>query len=164
MVFLQLKAGKKSKAKAKQTVVLTTPQITFAAVAAPNPPSSPTDWSDVDQLIKDIDAISVGLQPVLTLGGQLQQFLAKVKEQMGIPAELHAKLSQLINGAKFLHDLLQFLQTFPDLSIFLPALTSSLADELKAAGELDTAMNQLVQSATALSNSVQVCMVLYILI
>ena len=156
MVSLQLKASKRSKVTTQQTLLLTTPPIAFAVVSAPNLPSSPTNWSDVDQLIKDIDAISVGLQPVLSLGGQLQQFLTKVKEQMGIPAELHSKLSQLTDVAKFLHDLLQFLQAFPVLNTFLPALTDSLADELKAAGDLDTEMNQLLQSVTALSNSVQV--------
>jgi len=80
-------ANERSKITIKQILLLATLPIVFAEVAAPNLPYSPTDWSDVDQLIKDISV------PVFNFGGQLQQFLTKVKEQMEIPAELHAKLS-----------------------------------------------------------------------
>lgn len=137
-------------------LLLTYKPVTFAAIANPLPPPVPDDWSDVDQLINDIDAISAGFQPVLTLGGQMQQFLNKVQEQMGIPAELDAKLSQLVDIAKFLYDLFHFLQQFPVLNTVLSPLTDSLADELKLIGELGTSITQLGQSTIALSTALQV--------
>ena len=113
-------------------------------------------WSDVTQFTNAVDSISTSLKPVLTLGGELQAFLSTVQKQMGMPAELHTRLTQLSELTTFLHDLSQFLQQFPIFKPFLPALTASLAKEQQAITYLDTDVGQLVQSAASLSTSLQV--------
>ena len=130
--------------------------VLFVAIAAPKVSSSPTDWSDVTQLMNDVDAISNGLQPVLNLGGKLQQFLCKAQQQMGIPEDLQNQLSNLAVIVQCLHDLSQFLQMFPIFKPFLTPLTASLSDEIQAIAKLDTGMSQLVQATYDLSVSIKV--------
>ena len=130
--------------------------VSFVAIAVPKASSSPTDWSDVIQLMNDVDAISNGLQPVLNLGGKLQQFLCKAQQQMGMPEDLHNQLIKLSDVMQFLHDLSQFLQMFPIFKPFLTPLTASLSDEIQAIGKLDTGMSQLVQATSDLSVSIKV--------
>ena len=130
--------------------------VSFAAIAIQNTSSSPTDWPYVTQFMNDVDAIISGLQPVLNLGGELQKFLSKVQQQMGIPKELHNQLIKLSDLAQFLYDLSQFLQMFPIFKPFLPPLTASLSGEKQAIANLDTDMSQLVQSTVDLSVAIKV--------
>lgn len=120
-------------------------------------------WPDVTEFINDVNSTTVRFKPVVTLGGKLQAFLAKVQQQMEIPSELHTRLTQLSELATFLHDLSQFLQQFPIFKLFLPPLTASLANERQAITGLDTDVGQLVQSAASLSASIQVLVYLHAL-
>lgn len=126
------------------------------AVAAPKRVSSPKDWSDVDRFTTDIDSICGTLKPILDVGQELEKFLRKAHEQMGKPAELHARLTQLSDLVNFLHDVSQFLQQFPLFNAFLPALTTSLGEEQKAFTGLDSDMSQFVKSVSSLSDSLKV--------
>ena len=130
--------------------------ISLAAIATPKASSSPTDWSDVTQLMNDVDVISNGLQPVLDLGGKLQNFLCKAQQQMSMPEDLHNQLIKLSDIMQFLHDLSQLLQMFPIFKPFLTPLTASLSDEIQAIAKLDTGMSQLVQATSGLSVSIKV--------
>ena len=127
------------------------------AIAVLKVSSSPTDWSDVIQLVNDVDTISNGLQPVLNLGGELQKFLCKAQQQMSIPEDLHNQLSKLSDIMKFLHGLSLLLQMFPIFQPFLVSLTASLSDEIQTIAELDNDMSHLVQTTSDLSVSIKVC-------
>ncbi len=148
--------GRQRRSIATAPLSYTASLVSFPAIASPQPTGSPTDWSDTAQFAKDVDSITTSLAPVLTLGGELQKFLAKAQQQTEIPSELHTRLAQLSELTTFLHDLSQFLQQFPIFKPFLPPLTSSLANELQAITGLDTDMSQLVQSTASLSSSLQV--------
>lgn len=145
--------------------------VTPGSFLAPTPPlpldthgaAVKDDWPDVTQFINDVNGITVHFKPVVTLGGKLQAFFAKVQQQMEIPSELHTRLTQLSELATFLHDLSQFLQQFPIFKLFLPSLTASLANEQQAITGLDTDVGQLVQSAASLSASIQVLVYLHAL-
>ena len=69
--------------------------VSLVAIAAPRASSSPTDWSDVIQLMNDAGAIINGLQPVLNLGGELQKFLCIAQQQMSMPKDLQNQLCNL---------------------------------------------------------------------
>ena len=134
------------------------PLVTLAAFPAVAPPclaSSPTDWSDTDQFVKDVESICKSLSPVLTLGTQLQQYLQKAHAQLVIPGQLHTKLSALQTETQFLYDFSKFLQLFPVFG-FLPPLTAGLEGELTDIKGLDGDMQQFVDSTSSLSTSLQV--------
>lgn len=128
----------------------------FTAIAAPSLPSSPTDWSDVNQFIKDIDSIINSLAPVLSLGTQLTQYLDKAQAQLAIPGQLHTKLSALQTETQFLYDFSSFLQLFPVFKEFLPLLTNGLGGELTNIKSLDSDMSQFVGATSSLSTTLQV--------
>lgn len=132
-------------------------KISFADIAMPKIPSSPTDWSDVTQFIQDVDSITHDLKPVLKLGEQLQNFLSEAEKQMGIPSQLHDQLTKLSNITQFLYGFSVFLQLFPIFKPFLPPLTAKLEEEKEALLSIDTGMNQLVQSTSVLATSIKVC-------
>ena len=132
--------------------------VSFVAITVPKVSSSPTDWSDVTQFMKDVDAISTGLQPVMNLGGEMQKFLCKAQQQMSMPKDLHNQLIKLSDIMQFLYDLSKILQMFPIFKPILTPLIANLSEEKQAISNLNTEMSRLVQSTSDLSVSIKVCM------
>lgn len=146
--------------KLTQSVATSGPPLvtltTFPAIAPPYYlASSPTDWSDVDQFVKDVDSICTSLNPVLTLGEQLQQFIRKANTQLVIPCQLRTKLNALQTETQFLYDFSNFLQLIPIFG-FLPPLSAGLEGELTSIKSLDSDMSQFVHDTSSLSTSLQV--------
>ena len=117
---------------------------------------TPTDFSDLDVFVKDINTTVENFKPVLTLGTNLEDYIKRTKNQLVIPSQLHGNLTPFKTEIEFLHDASSFLQLFPVFKVILPPLTGALGNELQSIGSLDTDMTNLVTSTTSLSTSLQV--------
>ena len=129
---------------------------TFPTVSQPKSVKSPTDFSDLDTFINDINTIVKSFKPLVTLGKNLIDHTKRTENQLVIPSQLHGNLIPFQTEVKFLHDTSNFLQRFPVFKVILPPLTGALSNELKDIELLDTDMTKLVASTKALSASLQV--------
>ena len=121
-----------------------------------SPTFTDDEWSDVDKFVNSVDLFSTSLEPVLTLGDQINNYLSATQKQLVIPQGLEEKLVMFLSVVKLIHDASSFLQAFPLFQSVLPPFTKSLGDQMTDIEALQGNTKLLIKSTSDFSLSLQV--------